>query len=175
MKLEELPHRIIQGSKSLKYKELDSDVKKMIADLEAEYNEYLSSSPDDSIFSILLQKSDNIGEYIYLNYVDHGQEIDYDIEELEEDNNELEESIIKSLVSSKAINIDNYKPETKNEQVLHNLWLSDRRDNLTRANLGEAGFDIGFWSPLGKFYCNVGRYRLERQSDSRGYKLRLNK
>jgi hypothetical protein len=175
MVIDNLPHRVIQTSKSVKYKDLDADIKQTIVDFENEYSTYLSTNPDletDPAYPMLLQKSDNIGEYIYINYVDHADDVEYEIEDLEDDNDKLD-TLIKNIVSSKAINIDNYVPSNKDEQVLHEFWLSDKRTNITKGDLGASGFDIGFWSILGKYGCVCGRYILERRNNEQGFKLRL--
>ncbi len=177
MVIENLPHRVIQTSKSIKYKDLDQDIKQTISDFELEYSEYLSTSPDintDPAYAVLLQKSDNIGEYIYLNYVEHNDEVEYDIEELEDDNEKLDD-VIKNIASSSAINVGNYEPQSNDEKVLHKMWLADKRYNITKTQLGEEGFDIGFFTPLGKYSCTIGRYRLERTTTSEWYRLKINK
>ncbi len=172
MNLQELPHRLIQTSSKLTYKDFDEEIKQMIVDFEGEYSEYLNEAPDKEKFKALVEKSNNIGEYIYINYVLHNDTMEYTVEELEEDNDKMDD-IIKALANSAPLMKDNYQPEGRCETALHKLWTDDIRVDITKKILEQYGFNLGFTTPLGKYGCTCGRYRLKRENSDDGFKLSI--
>ncbi len=172
MNVEELPHRLIQTSSKLTYKDFDEDIKQMIVDFEAEYSEYLSEDPDKEKYKALIEKSNNIGEYIYINYVLHNDTMEYTVEELEDDNDKIDD-LIRALAISAPLMLDSYEPQGKNELALHSIWLDDIRVDITKKLLEQYGFNLGFTTPLGKYGCTCGRYRLKRENSDDGFKLSI--
>lgn len=175
------PHRILLSKSYLKFKDLDEETKELISDLEASIQNF-SGDKSSIKYKALLKKSEIIGQHIYINFVDDS-EVEVTIEQTEEKLDNIDEMLLKS--ASKA---PQHEPEPEpqptpqpqahptfsdnNEKALYLLYMAGIRKDITRDILKQYKFDIGFWTPLGKYGTGwIGNYKLARRNIDENFTL----